>query len=185
MTSNLSLCSLLESDQLIGSNFNSWLRKLKIVLEYKRILYILTDPALEQPASNSHATIKDTYQKWISDQTMIRCIMLDMINDEFSHRFENAHPKEMIQVLNKSFGILDNIKRHKTSYAIFNARMRDGATIIEYVLYMIVMIELHSKFEFPLHEYLEKDVIFNSLYQSFHPFLTHYRMIKPEVNFHG
>ena len=49
---------------------------------------------------------------------MVRCIMLATMNDEFSHRFENAQPKEMIQVLNKSFGIPNNVERHKKSYAV-------------------------------------------------------------------
>ena len=50
MTTTLSLWSLLDSDKLMGSNFDSWYQKLKIILEYKRILYMLTDPTLEEPA---------------------------------------------------------------------------------------------------------------------------------------
>ena len=42
-----------------------------------------------------------------------------------------------------------------------------------------------SKLGFPLHEQLEKDAILNSLPKSYLPFLTHYRMIKPEENYHG
>ena len=52
--------------------------------------------------------------------------MLAAMNDEFSHRFENAQPQEMLQMLNDSFGMPDDIERHKISYAIFIARMRDG-----------------------------------------------------------
>lgn len=47
------------------------------------------------------------------------------------------------------------------------------------------MIELLGKLGFPLHEQLRKDAILNSLPHSFRPFLTHYRMTKPTVNFHG
>ena len=42
MANILSLHLLLDSDKLTGPNFNSWYWKLKIVLEYKRIFYILT-----------------------------------------------------------------------------------------------------------------------------------------------
>ena len=41
------------------------------------------------------------------------------------------------------------------------------------------------KCSFPLHEQLGKDAILNSLPKSYLPFLTHYRMTKPEVNYHG
>lgn len=125
MASHLTLRPLLESDKLTGPNFNSWHKKLRIILEHERILYILTDPAPEEPALNSRSAVKDTYQKWLNDQTTVRCIMLATMNDEFSHRFESAQPKDMIQVLNKSFGVPDDIERHKTSCAIFNTRMKE------------------------------------------------------------
>ena len=82
--------------------------------------------------------------------------MLAAMNDEFSHRFENAQPQELLQMLNDSFGTSGDIERYKTSCAIFNARMRDGASVTDHVLYMIEMIEHLSKLGFPLHEQLGK-----------------------------
>ena len=81
MASNLLLCSLLDSDKLIGPNFDSWYRKLKIVLEHERILYLITDPAPEVLAPNTHDAVRDTYQKWLNDRIMMQCIMRAMMND--------------------------------------------------------------------------------------------------------
>ena len=78
--------------------------------------------------------------------------MLAAMNDEFSHKFEDAQLEKMLQVLNESFGIPDDIERHKTNYAIFNARIREGASITNHVLYMIESIECLSKLGFFLHE---------------------------------
>ena len=78
------------------SNFDSWYRKLKIVLKYEQILYVLIDLASKEPTLNACSTIRDTYQKWLNDQTTIRCIMLTVMNDEFSSRFENAQPQDML-----------------------------------------------------------------------------------------
>ena len=100
MASNLSLRSLLDSEKLMGSNFDNWYRKLKIVLEYERILCILTDLASEKSAPNARGTVRDTYQKWLNDHAMMRCIMRDDMNDEFSCKFKDAQPEEMIQKLN-------------------------------------------------------------------------------------
>ena len=83
---------------------------------------------------------------------MVRCIILAAMNDEFSHHFENAQPQNMLQILNESFGTPDDIERHKTSCAIFNARMREEASVTDHVLYMIEMIEHLSKLGFLLHE---------------------------------
>ena len=53
MATTLSLQSLLDNDKLMGPNFNSWYRKLKIILEHERILYVVTDPVPEEPAPNA------------------------------------------------------------------------------------------------------------------------------------
>ena len=105
----------------MGPNFDSWYQKLKIVLEHERILYIVTDPAPEEPSSNARGTVRDTYQKWLNDRTTVQCIMLAIMNDEFSCRFENTQPQEMLQMLSDSFDMPDDVERHKTSCAIFNA----------------------------------------------------------------
>ena len=115
----------------------------------------------------------------------MRCIMLAAMSDKFSRRFEMAQPKDMLQVLEDAFGTPDDVERHKTSCAIFNAKIRDGVSVTDHVLYMIELMERLSKLGFPLHEQLGKDAILNSLPKSYLPFLTHYRMTKPEENYHG
>ena len=98
MASNLSLQSLLDSEKLIGLNFDNWYKKLKIVLEHERILYVITDPAIEEPTPNTRGTIRDPYLKWLNDLSMVYCIMRASMNDEFSRKFEKAQSEEMLQV---------------------------------------------------------------------------------------
>ena len=59
------------------------------------------------------------------------------MNDEFSQKFEEAQTKDLIKVLNESFGTPNDVKRHKISCAIFNAWMRERASVIDHILYMI------------------------------------------------
>ena len=66
MANTLSLHLLLDSDKLIGPNFDSWYRKLKIMLEHERILYVLTDQVLEEPVANAPRATRDTYMKWLA-----------------------------------------------------------------------------------------------------------------------
>jgi len=169
----------------MGFNFDSWYRRLRIVLEYERILYVISDPIPETTASNDRGSIRDTYQKWLSNRITIRCIMLTMMNDEFSHKFEEAHPEEILQKLKESFGSPNDVERCKVSCAIYNARMLNGASIIDHVLYMIEMIEHLDKLRCPLHEQLGIDAVLNSLHSSYLDFLDHLRMNKPIVNYHG
>ena len=71
MANSLSLRTLLDNNKLYGPNFDSWHRKLKIVLEHKRILYVILDPAPEEPATNAPRAVRDTYQKWLNDRTTV------------------------------------------------------------------------------------------------------------------
>ena len=114
------------------------------------------DPTPEEPAANARGTVRDTYQKWLSDQTTVCCIMLAAISDEFSRRFETAQPKDMLQVLEDAFGTPDDVKRYKTSCAIFNAKIQDGASVTDHVLYMIELMERLASSAFPCMSSLEK-----------------------------
>ena len=90
MANTLSLHSLLDSDKLIGPNFNSWYQKLKIVLEHEKILYVLMDQASEEPAVNAPRTARDTYMKWLNDCMTVHCVMRAAMNDELSCKLEDA-----------------------------------------------------------------------------------------------
>ena len=61
MSSNLSLRSLLDNEKLKGPNFDSWYRRLRIILEHERILYVISDPAPETPATDGQGSVRDTY----------------------------------------------------------------------------------------------------------------------------
>ena len=69
---------------------------------------MITDPAPE-PAANAHGTVRDTYQKWLSNRTTVRCIMMATMSNEFSHRFKTTQPKDMLQVLKDAFGTPDDV----------------------------------------------------------------------------
>ena len=185
MANTLSLRSLLDSDKLIGPNFDSWYRKLKIMLEHEKILYVFMDQAPEEPAANAPHVARDTYMKWLNDHTTVCCMMRAAMNDELSHKFEDAQPEEMIQMLNESFGTPEDAKRYKTSCVVFNTHMQEEVSVTNHELYMIEQIEYLSKLSFSLHEQLGKNAIFNSLLKSYLPFLSHYRMTKSAVNYHN
>ena len=83
---------------------------------------------------------------------MIHCIMPAFMNDEFSQKFEEAQSEKMLQVLRDSFGTPDDIELHKTSCTVFNTQMREDASVIDHVLYIIEQIEKSSKLDFSLHK---------------------------------
>ena len=81
--------------------------------------------------------------------------------------------------------ILLMMQRHKTSCAVFNTCIWEGASVTNHVLYMIEQIERLSKLSFLLQEQLSKDPTLNLLLKSYLPFLSYYRMMKPTLNYHN
>ena len=63
MLTNMSLRSLLDNEKLTGPNFDSWYRRLRIVLEHEWISYVITDPTPEVPTTNARGLVRDAYQK--------------------------------------------------------------------------------------------------------------------------
>ena len=113
---------------------------------------MIIDSTPEEPTPNIRGTVRDTYLKWLNDCTMVRCIMRASMNDELSQMFEEAQSEKMHQVLRDSFGTPDDVERHKTNCTIFNVWMREDASVIDNVLYMIEQIKKLSKLGFSLHE---------------------------------
>ena len=113
---------------------------------------MITDPAPKLPPIDAQNLVRVAYLKWVSDQTTVPCIMLAAMNDEFSHKFEEAQPNEILQKLKESFGMPDDVEWYKVSYAIYNAKMSNGSSVTDHVLYMIEMIEWLDKLGCSLHE---------------------------------
>ena len=67
--------------------------------------------------------------------------MLAAMNHEFSHKFEEAQPDEILQKLKKSFGTLDDMEWYKVSCSIYNTKMPNGSSVTDHVLYMIELME--------------------------------------------
>ena len=70
------------------------------------------------------------------------------MNDELNRKFEDVQPEEMIQILNESFDTPKDVKRHKTSCTVFNARMREEALFTNHVLYMIEQMNVLANLAF-------------------------------------
>ena len=75
--------------------------------------------------------------KWLNDRMTVHCVMRAATNNELSRKFEDVQSEEIIQILNESFDISEDAERHKISYIVFNARMLEGALVIDHVLHMI------------------------------------------------
>ena len=56
------------------------------------------DEVPEEPTVNAPYAVRDTYMKWLNNRMTIHYMMRAVMNDELSHKFEDAQPEEMIQI---------------------------------------------------------------------------------------
>ena len=76
MSVNLNLRSTLESNKLTGPNFLDWLRNLKIVLKFEKILYVLDEVVPEVPLMKAPIEVLMAYNQHKDDEEMAICLML-------------------------------------------------------------------------------------------------------------
>ena len=78
--------------------------------------------------------------------------MLAAMNDEFSRKFEEAQPEDILQRLKESFGTPDDAERYCISSAIYNTRMDEGTPVTDHVMNMIELFEYLGKLNCLLHD---------------------------------
>ena len=96
MARSLSLRSLLDSDKFMGSNFDNWYRKLRVVLELEKILYMIMDLVPKVLTLNTNTMVRDTYQKWLNDCTIVYYIVRVAMSNKFSCKVIDTQSKEIL-----------------------------------------------------------------------------------------
>ncbi|KAL0319641.1 UNVERIFIED_CONTAM: hypothetical protein Sradi_5225600 [Sesamum radiatum] len=77
------LTAILEANSFNGTNYNDWLRNLRIVLDFENQTYVL-DRSLPRalPEESTHEE-RLTFEKWLEDNRKVCNIVLgSMINDQ-------------------------------------------------------------------------------------------------------
>ena len=82
------LTIILEQHRLTGPNFVDWLRNLKVVLAYEKILYVLTQSPPEPLSTDVSQEERDMLQKWKDDDLQARCIMWASMSNELRKQHE-------------------------------------------------------------------------------------------------
>ena len=84
------LSIILDQNRLTDPNFIDWLRNLKVILAYKKILYVLNqcppDPFLENIFQKEY----DTLEKWKNDDMQAHCIMWASMSNEFIYNLRST-----------------------------------------------------------------------------------------------
>ncbi|KAI3680369.1 hypothetical protein L2E82_50354 [Cichorium intybus] len=143
VTSILSLCSKVTLD---GTNYNDWIRNIKMTLRFEHKEYVLETELVEVDPDTATPEEIASYTKHSDHATKVACIMIATMNPELQRIYEDYWPYEMHKELAEKF-------RKMQGY-----------------------VERLRKLEMPVHDDLAVDIVLNSLLSSYDQFTLAYHL---------
>ncbi|GJY76264.1 retrotransposon protein, putative, ty1-copia subclass [Tanacetum coccineum] len=141
--------SMFEREKLSGTNFNDWLRRLKLILRVEKKMFVIKQPIPPAPASNSEANV---LAEWNA--------LYDAYNEELKSMFEK-------QAGVKRFDLIQ----------IFHAcKHEEGKPVGAYVLKMKDYVEQLERLGYVLPQDISVGLILNGLTSDFTGFVRNSNM---------
>ncbi|XP_045795669.1 uncharacterized protein LOC123890163 [Trifolium pratense] len=117
--SYLSLRGILESEKLVGSNYDDWYRSLRIVLMHEKLIDIIDKPAVVAPVDLNDNEATKTYEKYLEQSLTAKCIILASMSSNLQRQHEDMNPPEIIEHLKKMYGGQSKTARYQLSKTQF------------------------------------------------------------------
>ncbi|KAL0451263.1 UNVERIFIED_CONTAM: hypothetical protein Slati_1104400 [Sesamum latifolium] len=76
------LTLIMETNKFNGTNYNDWLRNLRIVLDFENQGYVLDKPLSTALPEGSSPEQRVTFDKWLEDNRKVRSIILASMTNE-------------------------------------------------------------------------------------------------------
>ena len=163
MSASNPLARILDTHRLTEPNYKDWLRNYKIILDSKKLSYILDqDPPtlLVRPTVDQRASLK----KWTDDDNKARYYMLDLMSNELKCQHEDikiAH--QILAHLQELFGEHSRTARYEISKQLFHTKMKKGEDVGAHMNSMIRSMEELESLDFTMDFHIQVDMILQSL----------------------
>ncbi|GJY81285.1 retrotransposon protein, putative, ty1-copia subclass, partial [Tanacetum coccineum] len=141
--------SMFEREKLSGTNFNDWLRRLKLVLRVEKKMFVIEQPIPPAPAANSEANV---LAEWNT--------LYDAYKEELKSMFEKQAGVERFDLI-------------QTFHA---CKHEEGKPVGAYVLKMKDYVEQLERLGYVLPQDLSVGLILNGLTSDFTRFVRNYNM---------
>ncbi|KAI3698995.1 hypothetical protein L2E82_42959 [Cichorium intybus] len=175
----LSLCSKV---LLNGTNYNDWIRNIKMALRYDNKEYVLETELVDINPETATPEEIALYQKHSDDATKVACIMIATMNPELQRIYKDYWPFEMHKELAEKFRKQERIERCEVVKDFTNSKPKDGESICAHVQRMQGYVERLRKLAMPVPEELAVDIVLNSLPSSYDQFRLAYHLNNNQAN---
>ena len=130
-----SLISIMAAEKLTGENYTTWKNNINTILVVDDMKFVL----IEKPVANAAQNVHDSYDCWIRINEKVRVYILTSITDVLAKKLEGMTTSyEMMESLHITFAQPSDQIKHGALKHIYNARMKEGTSMREHVLQMMV-----------------------------------------------
>nr|GEW28028.1 hypothetical protein [Tanacetum cinerariifolium] len=88
---------MFKREKLSGTNFNDWLRQLKLVLRVEKKMFVIEQPIPPALAANSAANVQVDWNAIYDAYNEVACLMLGSMTPKLHRQFKNYSPYDMLR----------------------------------------------------------------------------------------
>ncbi|KAL0292003.1 UNVERIFIED_CONTAM: hypothetical protein Sradi_7006100 [Sesamum radiatum] len=179
------LTLIMETNKFNGTNYNEWLRNLRIVLYFESQDYVLDKPLPVTLPEGSSPEKRLTFEKWYEDNRKVRSIILALMTNEIQKQYDRLEDVPLIMLRMKDvYAVPDWHIRYAATKAFFGTKMTKGSSVQSHGVKMLSLVEKLEDFKAGLNNDTYIDVILQSLPPSYDPFIVNYNMNRLEKSIH-
>ncbi|KAL0457700.1 UNVERIFIED_CONTAM: hypothetical protein Slati_0397200 [Sesamum latifolium] len=113
----------METNKFNGTNYNDWLKNLRIVLDFKNQGYVLDKPLPAILPEGSSPEERLTFEKWHEDNHKVRSIILASMTNEIQKQYDRLEDVPSIMLRMKDvYAVPDWHIRYAATKAFFGPR---------------------------------------------------------------
>ncbi|KAL0292954.1 UNVERIFIED_CONTAM: hypothetical protein Sradi_6964500 [Sesamum radiatum] len=179
------LTLIMETNKFNGTNYNDWLRNLRIVIDFKNQDYILDKPLPTALLEGSSPEERVTFDKWHEDNRKVRSIILASMTNEIQKQYDRLEDVPSIMLCMKDvYAVPDRHIIYAATKAFFGTKMTEGCSVQSHGVTMLSLVEKLEDLKVGLNNDTYIDVILQSLPPSYDPFIVNYNMNGLEKSIH-
>ncbi|KAL0278086.1 UNVERIFIED_CONTAM: hypothetical protein Sradi_7296800 [Sesamum radiatum] len=179
------LTLIIETNKFNGTNYNYWLRNLRIVLDFENQGYVLDKPVPTALPEGSSPEERVTFDKWHEDNRKVRSIILASMTNEIQKQYDRLEDVPSIMLHMKDvYAVPNRHIRYAATKVFFGTKMTEGSSVQSHGVTMLSLVEKLDDLKAGLNNDTYIDVILQSLPPSYDPFIINYNMNGLEKSIH-
>lgn len=178
---NFSLLNICAKVILDGSNYNDWMRNIKMDLCFEDKEYVLEKPLddIDEESATTEQIV--AYKKHYNDATKVSCIMVATMTPELQRHYEDYWPYEMNKDLMEKYHKRARQEKYEVVKSLITSNMKDGESVSSHVQRMQRYVDRLVKLNVNFDEELAVDIVLNSLPSCYDQFILTYHMNNNET----